>query len=90
MFKKEDVRKIPWGIIAGAAGMIVLFATVAFVLIYVVLSGVAAQTAEAVTVFENWYQTLIFVVDIIAFVVFAGSLTMWIMRAAGKLGGAGR
>ena len=54
MFKKEDVRKIPWGIIAGAAGMIVLFATVAFVLIYVVLSGVAAQTAEAVTVFENW------------------------------------
>ena len=87
MLKKEDVRKIPWGIIAGAAGMIALFATVAFVLIYVVTSGVAAQTAESVSAFENWYQTLIFVVDVIAFVVFATSLAMWIMRAAGKFGG---
>ena len=90
MLKKEDVRKIPWGIIAGAAGMIALFATVAFVLIYVVTSGVAAQTAESVSAFENWYQTLIFVVDVIAFIVFATSLAMWIMRAAGKFGGEGR
>lgn len=70
--------------------MIALFATVAFVLIYVVTSGVAAQTAESVSAFENWYQTLIFVVDVIAFVVFATSLAMWIMRAAGKFGGEGR
>ncbi len=79
------LKKIPWGIIAGVCVMIVFYATVAVVALYIVNSGVAAQTNQTTTIFGTWYQTLIFVVDLFAVLGFCGSLTMFVLKRLGKL-----
>ena len=83
---KEKLRKLPWGIFAGSLAIAIFFCTLALVVTYMVDSGVAAQTSESVTLFEEWYRVLLFVVDVIAAAGFIGSLALWIMRATGKLG----
>lgn len=79
------MKKIPWGILAGVAAMVVFFATAAVVILFVVLNGVAGQTNGSTTIFGTWYQTLIFVIDIIGILAFSGALTMFILKALGKL-----
>ena len=70
--KKEKALDLPWGIMSGVSAMIVFFGVIAFILIYVISSGIAQQTSETVSAFETWYQTLIFVVVIIAAVAAGG------------------
>ena len=79
------MKKIPWGILAGVAAMVVFFATAAVVILFVVLNGVAGQTNGSTTIFGTWYQTLIFVIDIIGILAFSGALTIFILKALGKL-----
>lgn len=78
-------KKIPWGIIAGVCAILFFFATLAVVALYVINSGVAAQTNQTATIFATWYQTLIFIVDIIVFLGFGGSFTMYILKVKNKL-----
>lgn len=73
-------KRVPFGILAGAFGMVVFFATVGLVIAYLVNAGIAEQTARTVTFLDNWYQVLLFVADIIAAIVAAGSLVMYILK----------
>ena len=79
------LRKVPWGIVAGISAMAVVFATVAFVGLYLVLGGVAGQTNEAFGMFEEWYQVLLFVADILFALAFIGSVIMYVLKKSGRL-----
>ena len=73
-------KKIPFGIISGAFGMVVFFATVGLIIGYLVVAGIAGQTMRTVSMFENWWQVLIFVVDLISAIIAVGSLVMYILK----------
>lgn len=73
-------KKIPFGIISGAFGMVVFFATVGLIIGYLVVAGIAGQTMRTVSIFENWWQVLIFVVDLISAIIAVGSLVMYILK----------
>lgn len=78
------MRKLPWGIFMGICAMFVFFLTVGLIALYLGLNGIADQTSETVSFFEYWYQTLMFVFDIIFVLGFAGCLTMYILRIKGE------
>ncbi len=85
--KKEFVKNMPWGIIAGICAMSVFFLTVALIIVSLILGGVAAQTNETAGLFSEWYQTLMFVFDIIFVLGLAGSIVMYVFREKKKIGG---
>lgn len=70
----------PYGIIAGACAIVVFFATVGIIVAYFVLGGIAGATGATVTIFDNWWQVLLFVADIIFFVGFIASLALFVIR----------
>ena len=72
------MRKLPWGIIMGICAMFVFFLTVGTIAVYMLLTGVKGQTNETASLFDEWYQVLMFVFDIVFVLGFAGSLTMYI------------
>lgn len=78
------LKKVPWGIIAGACAMVAVFATTAFVGLYIILGGVAAQTNEVLGLFDEWYQSLLFAVAIICFAVMVVSIVMYVLKKLGK------
>lgn len=65
---KEKLKELPFGIIFGISLIACFYLTVAFVALYIVLNGVEAQTGGSITIFEHWYQILIFIFDIIFFI----------------------
>ena len=73
-------EKIPFGIISGAFGMVAFFATVGLIIGYLVVAGIAGQTMRTVSFFENWWQVLIFVADLISVIIAVGSLVMYILK----------
>lgn len=75
------MKKLPWGIIAGICAIVVFFATAGTVAAFIILNAVAAQTSETVTLFQEWWQTVLFVVSIISAIGFIGSLTMCCIKA---------
>ena len=77
--KEEFMRKIPWGILAGICAIVVFFATIGTVAAFIVLNSIAGQTNTTATMFDEWWQTLLFVADIVFVLGFAGSLTMYIL-----------
>ena len=76
----SKTRRVPFGIIAGAFGMVVFFATAGLIIAYLVNAGIAEQTARTVTFLDNWYQVVLFVADIIAAIVAGFSLVMYILK----------
>lgn len=75
-------KKFPFGIVAGACGMVVFFATFGLIVAYVVLAGIAGQTSDTAAFIENWWQGLLLAVDIIAAVAAVASLVMYILKKA--------
>ena len=71
---KEKLKELPFGIIFGISLIACFYLTVAFVALYIVLNGVEAQTGGSITIFEHWYQILIFIFDIIFFITLILSL----------------
>ena len=70
------MRKVPWGIIAGICGLVVFFSTVGIIAAYVVLNNIAVQTGMAATLFDEWYQVLLFLVDILFALGLIGSVVL--------------
>lgn len=81
------LKKMPWGIVAGVAAIIVVFATVAFIALGIILGGVAGQTNEVAGMFDEWYQVLLFVVDIVCGVIMIGSIVLFVLKKLGKFDG---
>ena len=73
-------KKVPFGIISGACGMIVFFSTLGLIVAYAVLSGIEGEIGRTVSFFENWWQVLLFVVDVIAAVVAVAALVMFVIK----------
>lgn len=74
------VRKVPFGIIAALCGMAVFFALFGLVIAYVVSAGVAAQTNNTVSFLETDWQTLLFVVMLVCFVIAVVSATLCALK----------
>ncbi len=45
--------------------IMIFYLTVGFVAAYIILSAIANQTHSTISIFENWWQLLIFILDII-------------------------
>lgn len=74
------MKKLPWGLIAGLCGVIAFYTIIGTIAAYFILNAVAGATTEAASIFGTWYQTLLFVCDIVFGVAFLGSLAMWIYK----------
>lgn len=79
------MKKIPWGILAGVLFGLMFYVTAGIVAAFLVLNGIAGATSGSITLFTNWWQSLLFVVDVILVLGFAGSLVMFILKKTGKL-----
>lgn len=80
------VKKIPWGIIAGVCGVIIFYTIIATVIALIGMNAITAIVEEAAGLFGTWWQTLLFVCNIVFGVGFVGSLIMFILIKAGVFG----
>ena len=62
------MKKKPYYLFAWILGEIVFFITVAVIAIYFLLNGIAGATSGSITLFTNWYQTLLFIADVLCFI----------------------
>jgi MFS family permease len=74
------LRKVPFGIIAGASAIVVFYAVFGFVAAYILFSNIAKQTSETVSPFQHGWQGLIFAAIIIFSVIFLAALIMFILK----------
>ncbi len=70
----------PWGIAAGASGILAFYLTVAVYGIRFVFAQVNGQTGQVATLFDTWWQTLLFVLDILFLLLFALTLAAFIAK----------
>lgn len=81
------MKKLPWGIIAGVCAILLFYLTLGFVGAYVIFSAIANQTHSAFSPFENWWQILMFIVDLLSLAGFVFSLVMYILKKKDEKGG---
>ena len=73
------MKKIHWGIFIGVFAIITFYATFAIIFAYLLLNAIEAETSGYATLFDNWWQTLLFVVDVISVIGLLASITMKIL-----------
>lgn len=78
--KRERLYKLPWGAFAGILAMIISFMTIAVVALYIVADVLAIEGAETATLFDTWYQTVLFISDVICIVGFVVCLVFSVMK----------
>ncbi len=74
------MKKLPWGIIAGICAIIAFFAIAGTVAAFIILNSIAGQTHTEASLFGEWYQILLFAIDIIALLGLVGSVIMYVLR----------
>lgn len=88
--KEKFMKKLPWGIIAGICAMVVFFATVGTIAAFIILNSIAGQTHTEASLFGEWYQIVLFAVDILAALGLAGSFAMFVLRQKENLNKGGK
>ncbi len=78
------MKKVPWGILAGTCMIVAFFAVVGTVGAYIALNAIASLTSATATLFDQWYQVVLFAVDIVSVIGLAFSLTMYAIHAKSK------
>ena len=68
------MKKIRWSILIGIFAIITFYVTCGVVFSYLLLNAI-----EAETLFDNWWQILLFVIDIFSIIGLLGSIAMKIM-----------
>ena len=58
-------KRIPWGTLAAIGTILAILLTAGFFGAWFVLDAIAGQTHNSVGMFENWWQILIFVADLV-------------------------
>lgn len=81
---KERLSKLPYSIFIGVSVIVVFYATLALILTSVIFDGIAAATGGSASIFDTWWQTLIFVVDLLAGIVLVGAIVAKILFAERK------
>ena len=71
------MKKINWGVASAIIAVLFFYLTAGVVGAYLVMNQIARQTHVNATLFDSWWQTLLFVADVITFVALASSLTMY-------------
>ena len=61
----QTFKKLPWGTIAAIGTILVLLLTGGIIGCWYVLNAIAAQTHNSVTIFDTWWQILMFVADLV-------------------------
>lgn len=82
---KELMKKIPWGIIAGICGVIVIYTIAGTIAAFYIMNAITSIVEGAAGLFGTWWQSLLFVCDIIFGVLFLAALVMFILTKATKL-----
>lgn len=72
--------KIPWGVLAGAFGILCFYLTAAVFGVQFVFAQINGQTGQAATIFDTWWQIILFVFFLITLVGFVCSLALFIAR----------
>lgn len=72
------MKKLPWGILSGALAMLSSFLLVAVIVIYVANVMTAELNKTVFTIFDTWYQTLLFVALLLCFAGMVFCLVMYI------------
>lgn len=78
------MKRIPWGIFAGVLGVLVFYLTAGIIAAFYILNAIAGATSGSITIFTQWWQTLMFVFDLVFAIGFVFSLVMFILKAIGK------
>ena len=65
---KNLLKKVPWGSLIAIFAFLAIILLAAVVGIWFVLDSIAQQTHNNATLFDNWWQVLMFIVDILSFV----------------------
>ena len=58
-------KKIPWGVLFWVCAEIAFFLTLAVVVAFIILNAIAGATSGGVTLFTNWWQTVLFIADVL-------------------------
>lgn len=80
------MKKVPWGIIAGALAIVISVVTAGVVAGYVVSGAIAGATNNTVTLFETWWQTLLFVTDCILVALFVTCVIFYVVKKCAAIG----
>ena len=75
------MKKLPWGIFAGISAIVAFFSIIGTVASFIILDSIAAQTTRSATLFDEWYQTALFVLMIISVICLIGSVVMYVINA---------
>lgn len=62
------MKKKPYYLFAWLLGEAAFFITIAVVVLYFVLNAIADATSGSITLFTNWYQILLLILDVLCFV----------------------
>lgn len=78
------MKKLPWGIFAGISAMAVFFAAAGAIAAFIILDSIAGETNTSATLFDEWYQIVLFVAGIVFAIGLIVSVTMCVIRAKAK------
>lgn len=74
------MKKIPWGILTGICAILVFYLTASVVGGFFILNSIAGQTNTSATLFDNWWQTLLFILDVIFIMGMVASMVMFFLK----------
>ncbi len=72
--------KTPWGVLAGVFGIFTFYLTIGVYGAYFVFAQVNAQTGQVATIFDSWWQTMLFAFAVIFGILFLFALSLFIMK----------
>ena len=78
--KRSKVSKAPWGTIAGVFGIFCFYLSAAVFGVYFVFTQINGQTGQEATIFDTWWQTALFVADVVSAVLFIFFLFLFIKK----------
>ena len=70
------MRKKLWTFLAGFCGIIAFYSIIGVIALYIVFDIIAAETSQDASLFDYWYQTLLFIIAILSTIGLATFITM--------------
>jgi len=74
------LKKVPWGVLSWIFGIFVFYLTLGVWGAQFVFAQINGQTGQVATIFDSWWQVLMFIADIIFALLFAGSLGAYVWK----------
>lgn len=81
---KKKFLNLPWGMFFGIFVITFFYLTFAIIISWIVTNGIAGATNETTNLFSTWWQTLLFVLDVIALLILILSTIMFFKKRSFK------